>query len=380
MSHCRRVLDESAIRILAEWRCEPVVTSLYLDVDGERHPRPSDFAPHANALFRAGREIARAHGDGAARSVDQDLTRIAEWLDSGIDRHGTRGLAAFAAPGHFEALGLPVAVRDQVAVGSRPDIAQLCEVLATSGPVLLAAVDSQASRMLRIDLNGAHDIGAPSDPVERQVDTDVELGSFEHRHEEFRRQHFRRVAGELMAEVGQRPVERVVLSGTPDAVAELLSHLGQQVAALVAGRLSLPPNTPEPQLVAAAQRLVAEERLGHLRVIVEELRGRASEGAMAVTGLGPTLEVLGAARAQAVIVEQGLELPGGRCADCGQLVAEGMTCPRCGGSIVTVGNIVAEAIVDAFLQHVTLQFCEPGALADVGHIGAFERRSSAVAG
>jgi len=28
---------------------------------------------------------------------------------------------------------------------------------------------------------------------------------------------------------------------------------------------------------------------------------------------------------------------------------------------------------------VTLEFCEPGSLADVGHIGAFERRSSAVA-
>jgi len=114
-------------------------------------------------------------------------------------------------------------------------------------------------------------------------------------------------------------------------------------------------------------------------VIVEELRDRASEGEAAVTGLGPTLEALGESSALAVIVEEGLERSGGRCAECGQLVAGGMTCPRCGSSAVPVENVVAEAISDAFLHHVTLEFCEPGSLADVGHIGAFERRSSAVA-
>lgn len=380
MSHCRRVLDESAVRRLVQWRREPVVTSFYLDVDGQRYPRPSDYAPHVSELFRAAREHALHQGDDAAKRVDDDLARIANWLDAGLDRHVTRGVAAFAARGRFQALGLPVAVRDQVAIGPRPDVVQLCEVLAASGPVLVAAVDRQASRMLRVDLGGIHDLAASADPVERQADTDVELGNFEHRHEELRRQHLRRVARDLMAEVEQRPAEHIVLSGTSDAVAELVSHLGQQAAALVTGQMALSPSVPERELVAAAERLVEDERIDHQRAIVEKLHDRASQGEAAVTGLAPTLEALGMARAQSVIVEEGLELPGGRCLECGRLVTEETTCPMCGASVIPVGNAVAEAVSDAFLHHVTVEFCAPGSLADVGHIGAFERPSAVKGG
>lgn len=278
-----------------QWRREPVVTSFYLDVDGQRYPRPSDYAPHVSELFRAAREHALRQGDDAAKRVDDDLARIANWLDTGLDRHVTRGVAAFAARGRFQALGLPVAVRDQVAIGPRPDVVQLCEVLAASGPVLV-------------------------------------------------------------------------------------SHLGQQAAALVTGQMALSPSVPERELVAAAERLVEDERIDHQRAIVEKLHDRASQGEAAVTGLAPTLEALGMARAQSVIVEEGLELPGGRCLECGRLVTEETTCPMCGASVIPVGNAIAEAVSDAFLHHVTVEFCAPGSLADVGHIGAFERPSAVKGG
>jgi peptide chain release factor subunit 1 len=365
--------------MLAEWRGEPVVISFYLDVDGRRYPRPSDYAPHVNALFRAARERALQRGDEAAKRVEEDLNRIADWLAADLDRHVTRGLAAFAGDGHFQAFRLPVAVRDQVAIGARPEITQLCEVLATSGPILVVAVDTQASRMLRVDLDGVHEVPAPVDPVERQADIDVELGSFEHRHEELRRQHIRRVARGVVAEIDQRQVEHVVLSGNHDTLAELTSHLGKQATALVTGWMTLSPSAPERELVSSAEHLVQLERAGHQRAVAEELQGRASEGKSAVAGLAPTLDLLGAAMAQAVIVEEGLEVPGGRCSQCGQLVGEGSTCLRCGARVLLVENVVAEAISDAFLGHVTLEFCEPGQLSDVGHIGAFERPSMAAA-
>jgi peptide chain release factor subunit 1 len=367
------MLEESDVRVLAEWRGDPFVTSFYLDVDGRRFPRPSDYAPNITALLKAARDSARRLGKPAAEAVEENLARISGWLNNGLDRHAVRGVAAFAAPGLFQTLDLPVPVRDQVVIGSCPDIAQLCQVLAGSRPVLVVAVDRQRSRVLRLDLEGVHELAAPADPVERQADTDVELGSFEHRQMELRRQHLRRVAGVVSSELEQHPAEQVVLSGTAESVADLEAHLPKQVASRVVGRIALPPNAADRELAALAQRLIEAQRVEHQRAITKELEERASEGKAAVTGLSPTLEALGADRAQVLVVEEGWEVPGGRCRECSQLVGEEPTCPRCGGAVIAVVDVVAAAISEAFLHHVRLEFCEEGSLANVGHIGAFER-------
>src|SRR5579871_1089646 len=170
MSQTRGVLDESGVRELTEWCGDPVVTSFYLDVDGRHYPRPSDYAPHVAALFRVAQKSALDKGEEAAKAVDAGIARITAWLSGGFGRQAVRGLAAFSTQGRLQVFTLPVAVRDQVAVDANPDIAQLCEVLASSSPVLVVAVDAQRSRLLRLDMDRAHELEGPADPVERLAD------------------------------------------------------------------------------------------------------------------------------------------------------------------------------------------------------------------
>jgi len=374
----RSVIEESVLRALAARRCNPVVTSFYLDVDGRRYPRPSDYAPNVDHLVRIALRGAELQGKDVIHAVESDLSRIEQWLGSSLDRETARGVAAFSCEreGFFEAFGLPLSVRDQVVVGPGPDIAQLCATLAASERTLVIAIDGQRARFLRLELGEVEEIEAPTDEMERQVDTDVELGSFEHRHEEHARQHYRHVARAVVEELAQRPAKRIVLSGTGESVARLEEHLPKRVVELVSGRIGNPIPSGQSELARAAAHLVDEARHEQEIALIEELRERTTEGAAAVTGLAATLEAIGARRVETFVVEESFSAGGARCGDCGQLMANGTRCPRCGAIPVGVDNIVDAAITEAFSHHVMLAFCKPGGLAEMGHVGAFEHRRS----
>ena len=375
--HDPRVLDAPTIRALAQRRGAPAVVSLYLDVDGRRYPRPSDYAPHLDHLLRVAREAAAPQEGHAATRLELDLARIADWLAQGLDRSSTRGVAAFSASadGIFEVFTLPVPVRDQVVVAPAPDVAQLIAVLAAVTPFLVVAIDQQRSRLVRVGPEGTEEVEAPVDEVERQVDTDVELGSFEHRHEEHVRQHVRRVAAAVVAELGRHPAADLVLCGTHEVLAHLESFLPEPVAALVVGRINLPTTSPPADLEVAASTVVEQARRDRQRAVVAEVRERAEQGAEAVVGLAATLQALSAGEAETVVVDSGFAASGGRCSNCEALVDRDGPCPACGGEVRRVDNVVDEAVTQAFVHHVPVEICAEGDVGPEG-IGALTRRGA----
>lgn len=350
------------------------MTSFYLDVDGARYPRPSDYAAHVGELTRRARELAARQGQEVAAGVEADLARIGTRLEQGLDRRATRGVAAFCcqAQGLFVAWELRSSVRDQVAVGPGADIAQLCELLATAEHTLVVGVDQQRSRLLRLELGAIEEHDAPTNGKERQVDTDVELGSFERRHEEQVRQHHRHVAEAVTKELDHQPTRYVVLSGPQPSVSSLERQLPSRAASLVAGSVSLPVGTEQGELANAARRVVASVQGRQRNTMIQELRDQAGQGVGAVAGLAGTLLALGAGQVRTAVVERGFAASGGRCPECQQL-ATGSRCPRCGAATAALDNVVDAAVGDAFLGHVPLEFCEPGDLAGMGQIGAFVR-------
>jgi peptide chain release factor subunit 1 len=376
--HDRIVIVESVVRQLAAGWSSQIMVSFYLDIDGRRYPRPSDYAPHVEQLFRLARKSAEAEGQHGVDAVEADLSRIAGWLDSGLDRKTTRGVAVFSCQAQdlFDVFSLPISVRDQVVVGRGPDVAQLCAILATSEQSLVVAVDRQRSRLLRLECGDADvdEREAPIDETARQVDTNVELGSFERRHEELARQHYRHVARAVADELEERPAARIVLCGQQESVARLEEYLPERVVALIVGRIALPLSSGRAELARAASEIIRAVRRQHQIELIDELRARASEGAGTVTGLAATLDALGAGQVETLVVEEGFEARGGRCRDCGQLVSDGALCARCGAAPIPMENVVDAAITEAFTHHVALEFCEEADLAGLGHIGAFERR------
>jgi hypothetical protein len=73
------------------------------------------------------------------------------------------------------------------------------------------------------------------------------------------------------------------------------------------------------------------------------------------------------------MVSRDLEVPGGRCPVCMDLVADGHRCSECGTAVVVVDDVVAAAIAQACAQHAEVEFCEPAQLDAMGGIGALER-------
>ncbi len=372
--HDQSVLEASELRSLAATHAKPFVVSFYLDVDGRRYPRPSDYAPHVEQLFRTARfELA---GDGLAeKALEADLAQITAWLGTGIDRSRTRGLVAFSAAteGIFETRALAVPVRDQLVVGPVPDIAQLVLLLASAPPILLVALDHERSRLLRLAAGEFEELDAPIDEIARQVDTDVELGGWGHRHEELVRQHTRRVVRAVVGELSQRRSDHVVLSGAHDLVAQLEAHLPASLSGLVVGRLQLPVTSRADELVRAAHEVVEEAEASRRRLLVAELVDRADHDAHAVTGLAATLDRLNQGSVETLLVEDGYSDAGTRCVECHALAERQGNCPRCGGQLLEVADVVDAAVTEALLHHAALEVLPNGMSARFGHIGALER-------
>jgi peptide chain release factor subunit 1 len=378
-------LDDAVIHRIASWGTDTVATSLYLDVDGLRHPRWPDVERRADHLFRSARERARREATGTEAEVEADLTAIRTWLDRGLDRSTTRGVALFScvAKGLFETVQLTQPVRDQVVVDSEPDVAQLCMAIATSQSAIGLAVDKERWRVVRLERDGeVRELDVLDDTVPRNVDIDIELAGFERHEAELAHEHFRRVARAVTAEMVRQPARYLVLFGTGDSVAQLETYLPRLVADRIAARMPLPGNLRTSELVAAARETVELAEQERRSAVLVTLRERAtSTGTSVVTGLDATLEALGGEQVQTLVVERTFEAPGGRCEDCLLLVVDAIAqfggCPRCGGRVRAIENVVDAAIAHAFLRHAALEPVDDGSLHDLGRIGALVHRWAA---
>ena len=371
------MVDESVIRRIASWRPGTVATSLYLDVDGLRHPRWPDVEQRAEHLFRSARQRAELAPPGTPGEVEKDLAAMRAWLGRGIDRSATRGIGLFSCASQdlFEAVELTTPVRDQVAVDPEPDIAQLCAAAAASWSAIAVAVDKERSRVARLDPEqGARELDLLDDTMPHAVDVDIELAGFERHEEELAREHFRRVARVVSAEMVRAPARYVVLLGSEESVKELEAYLPRHVADLVVGRRPMPGYAPTSQLAAAARDVVEGAQQEQRSAILAALRERAATGTSVATGLDATLAALGDREVGTLVVERTFEAPGGRCEVCRLLVTGPGPCPRCGGSVRGIGNVVDAAVADVFLDHGALEPVEDGSLSDFGRIGALLRR------
>ncbi|HUZ19527.1 MAG TPA: hypothetical protein VMU75_03020 [Acidimicrobiales bacterium] len=365
------VLSRVTVRALASYRGDPVVTSFYLDVDGRRFPRPSDLEPKVEHLFRVARHEAVGLGSAASGAVGADLERIRVWLSHGVDRERIRGVAVFCcdAKGLFTTIALSQPFADAVSVDERPHVAQLVQALGASTPSLVVLVDREGSRLLRCDAGVVDESAGPTDELARQVDTDVELGSFARQHEEAARRHLRRVADAVASELRSWRAEYVVLGGP--AATELEHLLPADAARRCVGVIPVAMAAPKDEAAAMAQGLVAGAERRRQCSLVEDLIVRS--GTDATIGLAATLDALAARSVGTLVVDRSLKATGVRCAACGLLALEGEVCSRCGERTTGVADLVEAALADALAADADVESVDSPDLVARGGIGSIER-------
>lgn len=376
MHQVHHVIDAATVHRLANLRGEPVATSVYLDVDGAHRPVAADYERAFEQLADELRRRARARDDPAIlRSVEADVAAMHARLALGIDRATTRGLALFScyAQGWFEAIDLPVAVRDEVAIGPAPRIRQLVEAHDEPEPFVLALVDRTHLRLFRVVGREIHELAAPVTQQERAIDTSIELGSFEHHDEEAARAHLRRAAAAVDDAVRAWPVRQVVVGGPDDAVAELERRLHPTTRELIVGRVGVRVAAPVDEIAQQARAVAVRAERDREAALVEDLRQRAAGAHGGVVGVEATLAVLAEQRVSVLLVADGFSASGARCPACGHVGPDLRQCPVCGTTNVELEDVVEVAIEQAVAQGAEVEFCRDTELERFGSIAAIER-------
>src|SRR5919108_1219347 len=239
------VISEDRIRALARHRGSCVVTSCYLDVDGRRYPRPTDYETQLDRLLREGREKAAGFGTEATRSVAADLDRIATWVGGGFDRSHVRGLAFFAcsADGFFEVVESPLPVSNDIVINHTPHVRPLEAILQAYERFAVLLVDRQRARLFRFELGELTEHTEVFDAVPRGGDqaghpAQGSRASHVQRHsEEVAHRHLKHAAEVTFSELQRRPVDHVILGGPHEVVVELEGLLHTWVRDRVVDRL-----------------------------------------------------------------------------------------------------------------------------------------------
>lgn len=371
------VLSEQQVRDLASRIAHPAVTSLYLDVDGRRHPRQADYENSLEHLFRQARR--QVEEDGAStelrRSVYADLERIRAWVSNGIDRARTRGLAFFSCNGEdwFEAFALPGEVHDEATVAPRPSVMQLWELLHRSRSVLAVMVDRSQVRSIRCVPGETSVVGEVVDEVPRDVDEGVNLGGFSHYLDEAALRHLRRGARSVSEAARRWSADAIVLSGPPEAVAELERLLPPDVRRSVVARLSLAAASTAHEVSAAVSEICHDLEKSEDRNAISRLLDQAATGYRSSVGLGATMRSLDEHKVGTLLLASDLSVAGAACTQCEYLGTGGRLCPLCGAELQALEDVVPLVVTVAVAQRADVVLAQDGELAAVGNIGVLER-------
>lgn len=366
-------LTQEVVRELAalSFPDAPIV-SCYVDVDGRRHPRRSDYEDAFDTLLRRARE--------AGKAPAADLQKFAERVKGGVDRSRVRGLALFscAAKGFWREVEIPVPVRSRIVVNSVPAIAQLESSIENFERFGLLVADRQRARMFVFELGELVEHSERFDalpPADEHGERGVRMKDITSKHQDAATQtHLKQAAHVAFQVFQQHKYDHLVLGVADDLVADLEKELHTYLRDRVVARVSVPVNASADVVKKAA--LEAEEKVerGKEAAAVAKLRDAVGAKSGGVAGLAGVLEAVSTHRVDLLLVSDGYEAQGWQCTGCGCLAAVGRTCPTCKGTMDAVDDVVEAAVDRVLAEKVRVEVCVGNADLDVlGRIGALLR-------
>lgn len=316
------------------------------------------------------------HDDGID-SVERGLKQIESYLENELDA-STRGVAIFACPQDdvFEPLQLPIPVRQELAVGTRPRLRQLTELWKSFPRVAVVMVDGKYARLFmlqfgrilqEIDLADTsvprkHDQGGLSQPnMQRHVQEHVD-------------RHHKDVAETLTKMVDDDGARSVIISGQERNIANFRTFLSKRVEERIIGTLHLDIRTPADEVADAAQKVVVARQTSELSTRLADLEDVAKKNGRGALGTIQVIDASNQRKIESLFVSPGARVPGWKCSAC-QTVGESIPlgCPACGEPIVSI-ELIEEFIAAAHRDGGSVDFVpEPSMLDQYDGVGAILR-------
>lgn len=345
-------LDPGLLRKLTDWSPEQPVTTLYLDVDGRRHPSRNGYVVRMRDLVK-GQSLDRWDREHR-RSVGEDLEAIRRFVEEELDRSGVGGIAVFSSSrsGLWEDVRVALPFRDRIHVGSRPLLIPLEGMLERFETFCVLVADRERARLLYVRQDRVEEVAEIHDDVPGQHDQGGWSQARYQRHiEDHVQRHLKHTAQALLRASERHPFDHLILAGAEELVAELERELHDYVARKVLDRIVLPvtasPGEVRERVLAIEAELEARREAEALARLTTEARAGTGR---AVTGLAETLQALEAGRVETLVVAADLRADGRRCPRCGHLSPAEARCAACGAETEAADHIVEEAVELAVRQ------------------------------
>jgi peptide chain release factor subunit 1 len=293
------------------------VTSVYLNTDGARFPKASDYEARLEGLLRDVRRQAERLAESRRSAVHADAEAIRQWVRRDFQRGDVRGVGLFASGGDvFETVQVAIPVRNIAKVNETPYVVPLEALLSRHHHLGLVLIERDKARIFRYrlgraeawfglesDVHGQHDQGGWSQArFQRNIEHEV-------------MQHFKEAAEILRKAHEEEPFDALVLAGPHAEATEFSRHLHPYLQKILYGELVSLPATPTIEDVKARfkeveQHLVSTRRAERLA----RLAAAQGQAEKAARGIRHVLEAVNSGRVDVLFVVEGAGVPGFRSA------------------------------------------------------------------
>lgn len=229
-------------------------------------------------------------------SYQEDVRRINEFVE-GLEP-STRGAAIFASSGAgglfktFE-FGVPFE-ENQFIVSDRPRLYPLVRLVAQHPAFAVVSADTNAANIFIFKRGQI----LQTEEIQNTKTNRTEVGGWSQmryqRHvDNFHQQHAKEVVEELGKLVRGSRIERIVLVGDEAVIIPILrGELTQELNEKVVGVLALNIDTPEHELLEAADKMIQEFDAAEDKERIERLLEQNYDGGIAVSGVENTIAAL----------------------------------------------------------------------------------------
>lgn len=348
----------AAIRTLVDRPvAEHPVTSVYLNTDGARLPRASDYEARLDALLRDARRMGEPLGNGA-RTLDADCEAISRWVRRDFDRADVRGLGLFASGGEvFETVQVALGVRNIVRVGDRPYVVPLEVLLGRRHQIGLVIVERGRARIFRYQLGRVEEsLSVDSDVQGQHQKGGWSQARFSQNIEHEFLHHLKDTAKILRVLHDEDPFDCLVVAGPHAEAVELTKILHPYLQKVLHPEpVSLSVNVGADELknrfAQIEQELVSTRRAD----LLKRLAASQGQAERAARGLRHVLEAVNTKRVETLFVVEGAGSPGYR-SETGALTLHEAEAAAYGGAVEPVDDLIDECIEEALRADAHIEF------------------------
>jgi len=349
--------------------------TLYMETDRHdesQRDRIRVFMKHERQQIRHALE-----GNGHDDQIEKGIRQIEQYVENSLQPQ-TRGVAIFACPSEnfFVPIQLPVPVRPQLLIGTRPQLRQLTELREMYPPIGVALIDGKYARLFELEFGQIlYEMDLEQTDMPRRHDQGGWSQANMQRHlQEHINRHHKEVAEILTKMVDQNRVRCVIISGQERNLANFRGFLPKRVDEKIVGTLQLDLRASVNDIVTSCQQVIHDRRASQLRERLEEVDEAAHKKGRGALGFPEVLDAANQRRLEQLYIGPEASRTGWRCTSCGLLGEKiSLGCPSCGNPVFTV-DLVEELITAAQEESAKVEFAPAGTILDHHEgVGAYLR-------